>query len=222
MQELADGLWRWERRHPEWHPPGFDAVAAYALRDDAGLVLVDPIVDGPDDPVLGALDRRSEEAGGSVRIVVTVPYHVRATELLLARWRGEREVSAHGHPLCRKRLADAAGFHDLGPGEALPGGVVAHPIGSPRRSDQALYLPSHRALAFGDVVLEVGGALRVWEEPPTTERRRRWYEDRYLPTIRALADLEPERILVTHGEPVLADGAAALRAACARDPWTRR
>jgi glyoxylase-like metal-dependent hydrolase (beta-lactamase superfamily II) len=220
MQELADGLWRWIAPHPEWHPPGFEQVACYALRDDAGLVLVDPLLAGPDEAAQWqALDGLVD---GSVRVVVTVPYHVRSAEDVWARYRDRHEVTVHGHPLCAKRLRDRSAFRALAPGEVLPGGVVAHPIGRPRRSEQPLELQSHRALAFGDAVLEVGGELRVWEEPPEGERRRRWYEDRYLPTLRALTELEVERVLVTHGEPVLDGGAEALARGLGRPPWTRR
>ena len=56
------------------------------------------------------------------------------------------------------------------------------------------------------MVLDVGGELRVWDEPLDSERRRRWYEDRYLPTLEALLDHDVERVLVTHGEPVLQGG----------------
>ena len=50
---------------------------------------------------------------------------------------------------------------------------------------------------------------------------RAWYEQRYLPTLDALTKLDIERILVTHGEPVLRDGARALAASLSRPPWRR-
>jgi len=71
----------------------------------------------------------------------------------------------------------------------------------PRRSEIPFELPSHRALAFGDTVLEVD-----------SERRRSWYEQRFLPTLEALTRLDVERVLVTHGDPVLRDGARELAA----------
>jgi molybdenum cofactor biosynthesis enzyme MoaA len=36
-----------------------------------------------------------------------------------------------------------------------------------------------------------------------------------------LTELDVERVLVTHGEPVLRDGARALAASLARPPWSR-
>ena len=36
MRKLADGLWYWTARHPEWHPGEFGAeVASFALRAGA-------------------------------------------------------------------------------------------------------------------------------------------------------------------------------------------
>ena len=54
------------------------------------------------------------------------------------------------------------------------------------------------------------------------DKRMRWYRERFVPTLDALLDLAVERVLVTHGEPVLDDGAAALRGALAAEPWYHR
>ena len=97
----------------------------------------------------------------------------------------------------------------------------AHPIGQPRRAEIPFELPSHRALAFGDTVLEIDGELRVWPRHREIERRRIWYEQRFLPTLEPLTRLDVERVLVTHGEPVLRDGARALAASLAWPPWSR-
>ena len=71
-------------------------------------------------------------------------------------------------------------------------------------------------------VLEIDGEeLRVWPRHRDLERRRAWYEERFLPTLDPLTRLDVERVLVTHGEPVLRDGARALAASLARPPWSR-
>jgi hypothetical protein len=85
--------------------------------------------------------------------------------------------------------------------------VRAHPIGRPWRAEIPFELPSHCAPAFGDSVLEVGGELG--RGTAMGERRRTWYEQRFRPTLEALTRLDVERVLVTHGEPVLRDGARA-------------
>jgi len=77
--------------------------------------------------------------------------------------------------------------------------------GRPRRAEIPFDLPSYR----GDTVLEIDGELRVWPRHRNGERRRTWYEQRFLPTLRPLTELDVERVLVTHGEPVLRDGESA-------------
>src|SRR5262249_2830717 len=116
------------------------------------------------------------------------------------------------------------GVGGWGPGRGGDGGGGAgfHPIGSPPRSEQPIEIPAQRALVFGDAVVETGGGeLRVWEDPLDSERRRRWWRERYLPTLERLAALEPEHVLVTHGQAVLSDGAAARRRAVGRGPGQR-
>jgi len=68
---------------------------------------------------------------------------------------------------------------------------------------------------------EVDGELRVWPRHREIDRRRTWYKQRFLPTLAALTGLGVERLLVTHGEPVLRDGARELAASLARPPWSR-
>jgi hypothetical protein len=217
MHELEPGLWRWTRRHPDWHPSGFgDEVASFALRDDAGIVLVDPLLDGPHDPMLETL---LADAWGDVRILITIPYHVRSAELIWTHLRERYEVGIYGHWRCRSRLHDASAFRAVSGGETLAGGVRAHAVGRPKRMEVPFEIPSHRALAFGDLVVETGGgALRVWQQWETNDQ---WYRETFLPTLTPLAALDVERVLVTHGQPVLRDGAAALARAFGEPVWNR-
>jgi glyoxylase-like metal-dependent hydrolase (beta-lactamase superfamily II) len=216
MDELADGLWHFTRRHPDWHPKGFgDVVSSYALLDDAGLVLVDPLLEGEDDPVLAELEAK---ATGAVRIVITMGYHVRSSELIWKRL-GPKRTRIHGHANCASRLGDTSGFTALEGGETIEGGIRAHSFGSPRRAELSFELPSHRALAVGDVVVETGsGRLRVWA---WGSAKQPWWDERFIPTLRPLAELDIERVLVTHGAPVLQGGAKALTAALDAGPWRR-
>jgi hypothetical protein len=59
----------------------------------------------------------------------------------------------------------------------------------------------------------------MWSFDPDEPSRRAFYRERFAPTLGPLVDLEPEHVLVTHGAPVIGDGAAALRAAVAQDVW---
>jgi hypothetical protein len=213
VEELLDGLWRWTRLHPAWR---HEEVASFLLRDARGTVLVDPLVDGADDPLLADLDAL---VTGALRILITIPYHVRSSELLRDRYANEHRAAIWGPAGVAKRLAQPRSFHPVTGGDTLPEGLRFHPIGRPRRAEMPLELPRHRALVFGDAVLEVDGELRVWERALDSERRRRWYEERLLPTLRPLAELDIAHVLVTHGEPVLHRGREALAAALDRPPW---
>jgi hypothetical protein len=220
LTPLADGLWRWTARHPDWHPGEFGReVASFALRTDDGPVLVDPLLPAEPGAVLEHLDALVEDR---VVILITIPYHVRSAEPLWRRWRDRAEITIWGHPAAAKRLENAAAFRTVEPGAPLPGGAQAYSIGRPRRFEMPLYLPSHRGLAFGDAVVETGGELRVWAHGRFDERRLRFYRDRFNPTLAPLLELDAERVLVTHGEPVLSDGAVELRRALERPPWILR
>jgi glyoxylase-like metal-dependent hydrolase (beta-lactamase superfamily II) len=214
LDEVAPGLWRFMGTR-NGVPP---TMTAYALRDGEDTILVDPLVVGETEPLLAALE---QIVRGRVRILVTTPFHVRGSGLLWRRWRDRHEVSIFGHEHCATRLDDRSAFRPLRGGETLEGGVRAHSIGQPRRAEIPFELPSHRALAFGDTVLKVDGELRVWPRQRDLQHRRAWYEERFLPTLEPLTRLDVERVLVTHGEPVLGDGARALAASLARPPWQR-
>jgi hypothetical protein len=214
LDEAAPGLWRFGVKR-NGIPP---TMTSYALHEREDTILIDPLVAGQTEPLLAALD---ELVRGRVRILITTPFHVRGSELLWRRWRARHEVTIFGHEHCATRLDDRSAFRALRGGETLDGGVRAHPIGQPRRAEIPFELPSHRALAFGDSVLQINGELRVWPRQRDLEQRRTWYEQRFLPTLEVLTRLDVERVLLTHGEPVLHDGARALAASLARPPWSR-
>jgi hypothetical protein len=97
---------------------------------------------------------------------------------------------------------------------------VAQAIGNPRRNEMPIYVPQHRALLIGDaIVVTPERELRVWVQHELTDKRRRWYRERLAPSLHGLAALDVERVLVTHGAPVLHDGSAALAGAIAAEPW---
>jgi hypothetical protein len=215
MEEVAPGIWRWTATHPEWQPDvewGRE-VASFALAVDDTLVLVDPLV--PDD-VWPQLD---ELAAGraSVAVLVTIPFHLRSSEDVLARY--GPKASVWGHPAVAKTMRDGSSLRAIVPGAPLPGRAEAFAIG--RRQELPLWFPSHRALAFGDAVVGVDGTLRVWESAES-EARLAWYRKRLVPRLEPLLALETESVLVTHGPPVVGGGRDALRAALAAGPWHYR
>jgi len=218
VQEIAAGIWCWQRRPRGLRPGEFGARTSYALTVNGETLLIDPLVEGNDDPALAALDNF---VGDRVRILISKPFHTRSAEPLWRRYR-RAKARIYGHPEVATRLGDTSGFEAVTGGTDVGGVARFHPIGSPPRSEQPIEIPARRALVFGDAVVETGdGELRVWDDPLDSERRRRWWRERYLPTLELLAALEIEHVLVTHGRAVLSDGAAALRRALEREPWQR-
>src|SRR4051794_14616538 len=217
-ERIGPGLWRWTARHPEWHPGEFGLeVASFALDAGGDLLLIDPLLPDDDTAVLGLLDGLA--ADRDVHVLITIGYHVRSAEQLCERY-GAR---VYGPANYASRLHNESLLTELEPGGPGPAGVIAYPIGHPRRTERPLWLPSHAALAFGDsVVTTPEGELRVWIWNPLDDKRMRWYRDHLAPTLEPLLELPAERILVTHGEPVLKGGAKALRAAVAGTPWDYR
>jgi hypothetical protein len=217
--KLADGLWRWTARHPEWHPGEFGAqVASFALQTGDEAILIDPLLPPEPEPVLDLIEDILDKR---LTILITVPYHVRSSEQIRGRFKSKTETTIWGHPACAKRLDDTAGFKELGPEDDLPAGITAHHIGKPRRHEMPLHLPSHKALAFGDAVAEVDGRLVVWATAKVDKKLERFHRERFNPTLEPLLELDFDRVLVTHGEPVMKDGRDELRSALEAPPWSR-
>jgi hypothetical protein len=219
-KRIAKDLWRWTARHPEWHPGEFGAeVASFAARGGDDTLLIDPLLPREPDAVLELVDGILADR---LSILITLPYHVRSSEFLRDRFRTHAETTIWGHPDCTKRMKRKTAFKPIDPAKPLPAGVSAHAIGKPRRSETPLLLPSHGALVFGDAVVEEGGRLRVWAMERVDDRVERFYRERFNPTLKPLLELDFERVLVTHGQPVMKDGKKALRSALRSKPWYHR
>jgi hypothetical protein len=199
LEELEPGLWRWTLRHPDWHPrTEFGAeVACFAVRDGDRTVLIDPLFD---DAVAAELDAVVE---GAVTVAITIPYHVRSAADAARRW----DARIVGHPDLARRL-DGLTVDETAPGVAL------YPI--PRHKERPVEVA--RAVAFGDRIVGVDGGLRIWAQREFGERHRSLLR-RYL---EPLLEHDFERVLVTHGTPVLKDGRAALADALDAEPWYHR
>jgi hypothetical protein len=225
MNQICPGIYRWTAPHPEWRTRiewGHE-VASFALVTGDALSLVDPLLpptsSGRRDEVRRALDDLVARAG-RLDIMITIPYHTRSAEELYARYRTRVDATVWGHPAVAKRLRDeATPLEQIRPGSPVGRSAVAHAIGKPRRHEMPLYFPTHRALAFGDAVIGIDGTLRVWQQASTDPA---WYAGRFVPTLRPLLDLDVERVLVTHGPPVVHDAGRALENALAAGPWDYR
>jgi hypothetical protein len=204
VQEIESGLWRWTAPHPEWDPDPatttgwIEDVGSVYCELPAAVLLIDPVV--PADPadaarLWSALDRDVERLRRPVCVVITVHWHRRGSDAVVARY----------------------GAHD----GVVPDGARAIPLGDPI-GETAYALPRFRTLVLGDVV--IGGdaiagdrraGLRIC--PPgwygSTAAERAWYGGPGLPgALRRLAGEPADRILTTHGSPLLSGGAEALRA----------
>jgi hypothetical protein len=219
-EKVAKDLWRWTARHPEWHPGEFGReVACFALRSGDDTVLIDPLLPPDPEPVLSLIE---DNLGNRLSILITIPYHVRSSEELAKRFGKQVKTGIWGHPACAKRMEDTSRFTAFEAGEdELPAGITAHAIGKPRRHETPLHVPSHKALVFGDAVAEVDGRLVVWATPKVDEKVERFYRERFNPTLEPLLELDFDRVLVTHGQPIAKGGKKALKAALDRRPWSR-
>jgi hypothetical protein len=216
MEQVADGIWRWTARHPEWHPGAWGAeVGCYALAGAGRTVLIDPLAPDGDE---GFWERLEGIVTGDVVVLITIGYHLRSAEAVCARHPG---ATVWGHRNVGRRMADMSAFRELSPASAPPG-VRAYAIGSPRRAELPVLVESHRALAFGDAVVGTGEGLRMWCNEPVDERRLRFYADRFAPTVEPILAEPFDHVLVTHGPPVVTGGPAALAAAVHAAPWYHR
>jgi hypothetical protein len=207
IKKIAEHIYRWELRHPEWHPrTEFGAkVACFLVHEGEHTVLVDPLFDDP-----APIDTYIQ---GEVVTAVTIPYHVRSAADAVRRWGG----TIVGHPHVQRRLPEDTPFHG---DEELPLGLKMHRV--TRLKERPLELPRTKSLCFGDRVVGLDGQLRVWLDKPITEQRRQWFATTGAPALRHLLDIDFQNALVTHGEPVLGTGRQALENALDGDPWYHR
>ena len=159
--------------------------------------MVDPLVpQDEEDRFWEALDRDVERVGKPVHVLLTVHWHERSVAAVLDRykatlWRPEEK------------------------GE-LPAGVHAEVVKGSDWVEALFFLEPHRALIAGDLLIgKAGGGIELpvgWF--PKGEQD--WAEQELKPELRKrLAELPIELVVVSHGEPVLEDGAAALERALA-------
>ena len=228
IDEAAQGLWTWTCTHPEWHPGEFGAeVRSWAARGNEGvLLLLDPLLPEQEverETVLAQLDAEAgHRATKAISIQVSVGYHARSSEELWDRYRrGDAPVTVHGHDAVRRRLGKrvARDFREIEIGEEMPGGVVPMRIGKPKRQETPLHVKPHSALLFGDAIVTTDDGVRAWAHDPVDAKIEAFYRERFNPTVEPLIELGVERLLMTHGPPVLSDGSRALAEGIAAGPW---
>lgn len=198
VRELRGGLWRWTAEHPDWeHDERWGpAVGSVYAELPGAIVVVDPLVPADDETAFWeALDRDVERRGDPVHVLLTVHWHERSVEAVLERY---------GATLWRPEEA----------GE-LPAGAEAVVVEGADWKEAAFFLRPFGALVVGDLLIGSGGGVELpltWF--PVAEQE--WVRTTLKPDLRSrLLALPVELVLVSHGEPVLEDGRAALERALA-------
>ena len=189
MDAIAPGLRRWTARHEEWE----EDVGSLALESDDGLILIDPI-DPPRDL------RRPDH------VLITVFWHYRSTPKLRAKrvWASSRTVKALANR--GVTVTDPIAKNVL-----LPGGVL--PSETARRGELLYWLPEQKSVAVGDVLLGAGAKPHATDDPLRLCPER-WLgsatHDDLRRSLEPLLELPVQRVLVSHGKPVLRAGKRAL------------
>jgi glyoxylase-like metal-dependent hydrolase (beta-lactamase superfamily II) len=231
VQNLKDGLWRWTAPHPEWQPEkggpgGWEQQVGCVYYETSGAtVLIDPLAPAYGTPEAEIFWRHLDEdiARAKARIVVLVSnrYHGRSAAAVRDRYQGRRPVEIWAHEAAKDHLKVPVS-HWFADGHGLPAGVRAIPLTTFGPDEVAFYLPEHKALVVADAILGAGkGALRLAPKSwaPLDEKSQEQYASWFRSEIRSLLDLPIEMVLVSHGEPVLTNGRAALVDALANPAW---
>jgi glyoxylase-like metal-dependent hydrolase (beta-lactamase superfamily II) len=183
VDELALGLWRWTAPHPDWKE-------GEGWEQDVGCVYY-------------------EATAATVLIDPLVP-----PERDLFFDALDRDIERRGLPTvilltCKWHERSAAELAErYSAGNTPPPGIEPFPV--PEIEETLWWLPEERTLVVGDVLLGAPQGIQVCPDS--------WLEGQASPaSIRAalqpLLDRPVERILVSHGDPVLVDGRAALERA---------
>ena len=186
---MSEVSW-WLAPHPSWEP-GEDwdeNVPVVRYETDSEIALIDPFLP-PDDSF--------DPQGNPVRVLLTQPAHYRGTADFVERYGASVWVPPQA--AWRRRPNPATT-------DELPPGVEAIELdGEPQQV--VFFIRDHETLVTGDVLSGTGGVLHVFIDEADGER--------LLPAVEALADLPIERVIIPHGDPILNDGAARIRAAVA-------
>jgi glyoxylase-like metal-dependent hydrolase (beta-lactamase superfamily II) len=213
MEQIAPHLWHWATPHPEWKPEnrGKDGlgwgqiISSYALVAQDTLVLIDPQLPAGEAEAARlweALDR-DVEAHGPPATLITVFWHARSAEEIADHYPGATIWAPADTPdEVAERLSSPKTYSA---GDELPGGIRTY--GVSRLGDMVLYLPSHKGVAFGDVVLE---GVRIC---PDDWLRDDLTRQDVADALRPLLDEEIELLLLTHGGPVPDNARAKLERA---------
>jgi hypothetical protein len=182
--QITAGLWRWEAQHPDWRPGAVSGssgdwepiVGCVLYLTGAAAVFIDPLLPGDTAAFWSWADPLV--AGAPVHVLTTIRWHRRSRDAVAARY---------GAATSRARRRLPAGVESIvlrGAGETM------------------FWLPAPRALVPGDRIIGApGGGLRLCPDSWLTDVAATGADLRAL--LAPLASLPVDRVLVSHGRPVL-------------------
>ncbi len=193
MREVVDGIFTWpwfSERH------GYD-FNGYFVRHAGGNLCIDPV-----EPAAGVLDTLARE--GVAHVLLTNRNHVRAANRV--RERTGARVAIHPADADYARAQGALLDAELRPGARVgPFVVVALPGKSP--GEVALHCPERRLLVVGDAVVgNPPGRLSLLPAKVIDDLAR------LQESLRGLATLDVDTLLVGDGQPIVHGARAALAA----------
>ena len=190
MEELAPGLHRWTARHPQWVAPEEPESPADWPPDVGCVAYAGPVGLVLIDPLVTAWDELDVLVDGRpVTVLTTLRWHARSRAEVAKRYGAELLDRRQGAPGVRRVPIERAG-------------------------ESMVWIDEHAALVPGDRLLGDGaGGLRMCPESWLGYLPRELTLEDLRAALLPLLELPVERVLVSHGEPVLRDGREAIRAA---------
>jgi hypothetical protein len=189
---LADGLWRWTAPHANWenwpnHKREPPEVGCVYYEADEATVLIDPLVPADEEAdFFRHLDADVERRGLPVVILLTADWH-------------------------RRSAGELAERYDARVGGPPPAGVEELAVEGSDERQVAYFIRSHAALVVCEVfAVDIDGELRACQSPALKR------PDELEASLERIMELPIERLLVSHGEPVLDDAKARMTEALAR------
>jgi glyoxylase-like metal-dependent hydrolase (beta-lactamase superfamily II) len=189
LREIASGLWYWTAPHPDWGGATDwpEQVGCVCYRSSRTTVLIDPLLPrGEEDTFWSFVD----DLGLPVEVLLTASWHQRDAKAVAERY----DTTVWAHERARQWLDFPTRSH------TLPDAVDAFTPDGDQEGQVAFHLPEHQALVVAEFFMGTGDGLRLCPSPTLSD------VDAFHRSMRKLLDLPIERVLVAHGEPVLADG----------------
>ena len=142
-------------------------------------------------------------------MLITIFWHTRSAGEIISRHRARLWAVSRARAAVARRAGEVTDAFRVG--DPLPAGIEAYATG--RGTEVVYWLPEHRALVPGDVILGADdGGLRLcpqsWLPEGTGHRQLR-------ETMEPLLELPVDQVLVSHGEPVRRGARRALAQALA-------